>query len=124
MGKPKRKGSTAAVIEAHIGAQIRELRITRGLSQLQLAKIIGVTYQQQQKYENGTNTISAGILFEVALALNAPLSFFYEGVGAEVVRVTTPHKRLLLEITRSFSAIKEEEYQRAICELARLMARR
>src|SRR5437879_13153001 len=59
MAKPKRGRSTAA-IDDHVGARIRERRIMLGLTQQQLAEMIGVTYQQAHKYERGINHVSAG----------------------------------------------------------------
>jgi DNA-binding XRE family transcriptional regulator len=69
----------AAAIDNHVGIRIRERRIMLGLTQQQLAKMIGVTYQQTRKYERGINRVSAGTLFEIARSLNAPISYFYEG---------------------------------------------
>jgi len=68
-----------------------------GLTQQQLAEMIGVTYQQAHKYERGINRVSAGRLFEIARALSAPISYFYEGVGQEGPRQVTPHQRMLLD---------------------------
>ena len=65
MAKPKRGRSTVA-IDDHVGARIRERRIMLGLTQQQLAEMIGVTYQQAHKYERGINRVSAGRLFEIA----------------------------------------------------------
>ena len=73
MAKPKRGRSTAA-IDDHVGARIRERRIMLGLTQQQLAEMIGVTYQQAHKYERGINRVSAGRLYEIARVLNAPIS--------------------------------------------------
>ena len=80
MAKPKRGRSTAG-IDDHVGSRIRERRIMLGLTQQQLAGMIGVTYQQAHKYERGINRVSAGRLFEIARALSAPITYFYEGVG-------------------------------------------
>ena len=80
MAKPKR-GRSTATIDDHVGARIRERRIMLGLTQQQLAEMIGVTYQQAHKYERGINRVSAGRLFEIARALSAQISYFYEGIG-------------------------------------------
>ena len=82
MAKPKRGRSTVA-IDDHVGGRIRERRIMLGLTQQQLAEMIGVTYQQAHKYERGINRVSAGRLFEIARALSAQISYFYEGIGEE-----------------------------------------
>jgi transcriptional regulator with XRE-family HTH domain len=123
MAKPKRGRSTAA-IDDHVGARIRERRIMLGLTQQQLAEMIGVTYQQAHKYERGINRVSAGRLFEIARALSAPISYFYEGIGQEGPRQVTPHQRMLLEIARNFAEIRNEKHQEAVSQLARALASR
>src|SRR6267143_743536 len=123
MAKPKRGRSTAA-IDDHVGARIRERRIMLGLTQQQLAEMIGVTYQQAHKYERGINRVSAGRLFEIARALSAPITYFYEGIGQEGPRQVTPHQRMLLEIARNFAEIRNEKHQEAVSQLARALASR
>ncbi len=123
MAKPKRGRSTAA-IDDHVGARIRERRIMLGLTQQQLAEMIGVTYQQAHKYERGINRVSAGRLFEIARVLNASVGYFYEGLGDETPRPATTHQRMLLEIARNFGEIQNEKHQEAVSQLARALASR
>ena len=92
-----------------------------GLTQQQLAEMIGVTYQQAHKYERGINRVSAGRLYEIARVLNAPIPYFYEGLGEEL-RPATPHQRMLLEIARNFAEIQNERHQEAVSQLARALA--
>jgi transcriptional regulator with XRE-family HTH domain len=61
-----------------VGQQLRQGRREMGLTQDGLAKLLGVTFQQIQKYEAGHSRMSAGRLREVAIALKKPISFFYE----------------------------------------------
>ena len=122
MAKPKR-GRSTAVIDDHVGARIRERRIMLGLTQQQLAEMIGVTYQQAHKYERGINRVSACRLFEIARVLNAPITYFYDGIGEEA-RPATTHQRMLLEIARNFSEIQNERHQEAVSQLARALASR
>lgn len=107
-----------------IGGRIRERRIMLGLTQQQLAEMIGVTYQQAHKYERGINRVSAGRLFEIARALSAPITYFYEGIGEEGPKQITPHQRMLLEIARNFAEIRNEKHQEAVSQLARALASR
>ena len=123
MAKPKRGRSTAA-IDDHVGGRIRERRIMLGLTQQQLAEMIGVTYQQAHKYERGINRVSAGRLFEIARALNAPMTYFYEGIEEEGPRQITLHQRMQLEIARNFVEIRNEKHQEAVSQLARALASR
>src|SRR5712672_4585083 len=97
MAKPTRGRSTAA-IDDHVGGRIRERRIMLGLTQQQLADMIGVTYQQAHKYERGINRVSAGRLFEKLRLLNAPITYFFEGLDNQNGRPVTPRERMMLEI--------------------------
>jgi transcriptional regulator with XRE-family HTH domain len=63
--------------DSEVGRRVRTQRLTKGLSQTEFGKKIGVTFQQVQKYENGGNRISAGRLSRVAEALEVPVSFFF-----------------------------------------------
>src|SRR5277367_4482905 len=96
-------------IDRHVGARIRESRIMLGLTQQQLADLIGVTYQQAHKYERGINRVSAGRLYQIADVLNAPITYFYDGLGEEQPRAAPPHQRMLLEIARNFGEIRNEK---------------
>jgi len=69
----------AGAEDVEIGRKIRALRLERGLSQTNLADGIGLTFQQVQKYEKGTNRVSAGRLQKIADLLNIPVTFFYGG---------------------------------------------
>src|SRR5439155_26207788 len=110
MAKPK-KGRSTAAIDDHVGGRIRERRIMLGLTQQQLAEMIGVTYQQAHKYERGINRVSAGRLFEIARALSAPITYFYETIGEEDPREIMPHQRMLLEIARNVAEIRNKTHQ-------------
>src|SRR5579885_3142608 len=108
MSKPKR-GKSTATIDRHVGARIRERRVMLGLSQQQLAELIGVTYQQAHKYERGLNRISAGRLYEIAQVLTVPVSWFFEGLSKDVNPVElTARQRMCLELARNFAAIDNE----------------
>src|SRR5271155_500532 len=123
MAKPKRGRSTAG-IDDHVGSRIRERRIMLGLTQQQLAEMIGVTYQQAHKYERGINRVSAGRLFEIARALSAPITYFYEGIGEGGPPQITLHQRMQLEIARNFAEIRNERHQEAVSQVARALASR
>ena len=110
-------------IDRHVGARMREGRIMLGLTQQQLADLIGITYQQGHKYEKGVNRIAGGRLYTIAQALGVEVAFFYEGIGApSSAGKPTEHQRLLLELTRNFVAIADRRQQEAICNLARSLA--
>ncbi len=113
----------AALVDRHVGCRIRERRVMMGLSQQQLARIIGVTYQQAHKYERGTNRISAGRLFSVAQALAIDPAWFFEGLPTQGGADEVPaRQRRLLDLMRNFSLIADEKQQQAISSMARSLA--
>lgn len=69
-------------VDVHVGQRIRERRVLLGLSQETLAGGLGVSFQQVQKYERGTNRISASRLFELAGLLSVPVGYFFENITA------------------------------------------
>ena len=66
-------------IDRHVGSRVRMRRILVGLSQERLGDALGLTFQQVQKYEKGTNRIGASRLQEIARTLGVPVSFFFDG---------------------------------------------
>jgi len=65
-------------VDKHVGKRLRMRRSLLGMSQEKLADAVGVTFQQIQKYEHGTNRVSAGRLFKFSSILEVPLDYFYE----------------------------------------------
>src|SRR5690349_10238402 len=100
-GSPTKRGRARAQDpDRHVGARIRERRIMLGLTQQQLAELIGVTYQQMHKYERGLNSISAGRLLVIAGALRVGVGHFFEGFDQP--SPPSPQQRLMLELARHF----------------------
>lgn len=115
--------SRATDTDRHVGMRIRERRIMLGLSQQQMAEMIGVTYQQTHKYERGINRISAGRLFEIAQVLKVPVSYFFEGLNEEPGETDLPtRQRMCLELARNFAQIDSEKHQEALSQMARALA--
>ncbi len=118
-----RGSARASLADRHVGARIRERRVMLGLSQQQLAQMIGVTYQQAHKYERGFNRISAGRLYDIALVLGVPVSWFFEGLSADdETQAVTPRQRMCLELARNFAAIDNIKHQEALSNMARAPA--
>lgn len=82
----------ATDIDLHLGKRLRRRRRLLGLTQQQLANSVGIRFQQIQKYECGANRISAARLWQLAEALETPVSYFYDGL-AEAVARETPDER-------------------------------
>jgi transcriptional regulator with XRE-family HTH domain len=81
MKKAKRKLASprsATAIDAYIGARMRERRIALSMTQADLSNVLGVTFQQLQKYEKGVNRVSAARLFDICKALGLSLSSMFE----------------------------------------------
>lgn len=112
----------ASDIDKHVGSRIRERRIMMGLSQQQMADMIGVTYQQAHKYERGINRISAGRLYEITQVLGVPVSYFFDGLENKNEQPVAPRQRMCLELARNFSSIDNERHQEALSQMARALA--
>jgi len=119
--------SRALDVDHYVSLRIRQRRIMLGLTQQQMAELIGVTYQQAHKYETGINRISAGRLYQIAQALGVDIGYFFEDVDLE--RKSTPkqpelmpQQRMLLELARNFANIPNRKHQEALCNLARVLA--
>jgi transcriptional regulator with XRE-family HTH domain len=118
--------------DMEIGKRIRALRLERGLSQTELGNLLGVTFQQIQKYEKGANRVAAGRLQRVAEALEVPITFFYAGNTAEsheTVESDTVDVGLgfletagAVRLVRAFSRIQDPEMRRALVELTEKIA--
>lgn len=109
-----------------IGQLIKEFRKTRGMSQMKLAEIVGVSYQQIQKYEKGTSKISIERLKQISNALQTPVNLFFQPVKEVVSETpaiygkTTHDEELLLQL---FRKIKDERLKNAILEFLKTVVR-
>jgi transcriptional regulator with XRE-family HTH domain len=70
-------------VDVHVGQRLRQRRVAVGLTQDRLAKSVGITFQQVQKYERGTNRIVASRLFELAQVLKVSVEYFFDGLDPE-----------------------------------------
>lgn len=120
--KATRPLNRATDTDRHVGARIRERRIMLGLSQQQMADLIGVTYQQAHKYERGINRISAGRLYEIAQVLGVPVGYFFEGLDTQRRTELNSRQRMCLELARNFANISNEKHQEALSQMARALA--
>jgi transcriptional regulator with XRE-family HTH domain len=118
-----RASARATLADHHVGRRIRERRTTLGMSQQQMASLIGVTCQQAHKYERGANRIAAGRLYGLSLALGVPIAWFFEGLDQPSEPETeTPRQRMCLEVARNFAAIENERHQAALSNMTRALA--
>ncbi|MGE3141725.1 MAG: helix-turn-helix domain-containing protein [Hyphomonadaceae bacterium] len=121
---------TANAVDRRLGQRVRTRRLEIGMSQEKLADLLGVTFQQVQKYEKGVNRIAASRLFDIASALGLPISAFFEGLasarGPGVAEEETEgfvHDVLAtpegLQLVSLFSAIENAKVRRRVVELVR-----
>lgn len=112
-------------VDVHVGKRVRHRRWMLGVTQQQLAERVGIKFQQIQKYETGMNRISASRLWDIAEALDVPISFFFDGLNEgeptpEVLGDLMSDKEAL-ELVRSYYAIPEAQRKR-LFDLARVLS--
>ena len=121
-------------IEIALGRRMRLRRQMLKFSQTVVAKQLGVSFQQLQKYENGTDRISAGRLFEVASILRAPFDYFFEDlIKAPSTELEANEKfdlrehdfeltRRGMKLLRAFAKIRDDKTQKYIADLVDQLA--
>ena len=112
-------------VDVHVGKRIRHRRWMIGMTQQQLAEKVGIKFQQIQKYETGMNRVSASRLWDIARAVDVPVSFFFEGlhddqaVGAIADDFIADKEAL--QLVRAYYAMPAVQ-RRQIFELARVLS--
>jgi len=122
-------------IDKHVGSRVRMRRMMLGMSQEKLGDALGLTFQQVQKYEKGTNRIGASRLQQISHILQVPVEFFFEGspnlhgVGGTIKDApsTAYVSDFLatsegLSLTKAFTRIKEAKLRRRIVDLVEEIA--
>ena len=122
-------------IDVHVGARVRVRRTLLGMSQTTLGEALGITFQQMQKYEKGTNRISASRLFDLSRVLDVPIQYFFDDIPAAVAASSTANKkrgrakkppsyepdpmakRETLELVRAYYKIADPEIRKPLYEL-------
>ena len=138
--RPSRGGPNP--IDIHVGARVRLRRHLFGLSQTDLGKAVGVTFQQVQKYEKGTNRIGASRLFNLSRVLDVPISFFFEdlspaaaGAGrkrrargfsealAAALDSDVLNKRETGELIRAYYRVKDPRVRKRVLDLLQVVGK-
>jgi transcriptional regulator with XRE-family HTH domain len=110
-------------IDKLVGHNIRIHRLDAGLSQTDLGKHIGVTFQQVQKYENGVNRVGSGNLFKIASALNLSVAALFQGVDDKSQRsiddspIALLAQPYALRLLRAFAQIDNPELRKSLVEM-------
>lgn len=121
-------------IDKHVGSRVRMRRMMIGMSQEKLGEKLGITFQQIQKYEKGTNRVGASRLQQIATSLSVPPSFFFEGApvpedgGNSFAEPPSPAyvSDFLatsdgLSLTKAFMKVKDPKVRRRIVDLVESM---
>lgn len=123
--KQKKTGPKSVLPEdIELGRKMRLRRIELRLSQTDIADAVGVSFQQIQKYERGTNRVSIGRMSKLADALRVPKSFFYEdgSASADFTTILSGEKKSGVRLIQAFSKIKSEAVQRHILSMVEAIA--
>ena len=124
-------------VDAHVGHRVRLRRMLIGMSQERLGELLGLTFQQVQKYEKGTNRIGASRLQQISQILQVPVAFFFEGAphlaggpvpeGADLAPSPAYVSDFLatsdgLSLTKAFMRIPDAKLRRRIVDLVQQIA--
>jgi transcriptional regulator with XRE-family HTH domain len=123
---------SANPIDRHVGARIRMQRMVRGLSQTELGKAVGVTFQQVQKYEKGVNRVGASRLQQIANVLKVRPDFFFEEASAKAVGNSGSRETAIIEgfissrdgiaLSKAFTNIRDSKIRLRIVALVEQVA--
>lgn len=133
------RGGRPNPIDVHVGSRVRLRRTLLGMSQEKLGEAIGLTFQQVQKYERGSNRIGASRLFDLARVLDVPVGFFFEEMTPETKQSSPAQirgmqeeaesyepdplaKRETLELVRAYYRITEPQVRKRLFELTKALA--
>ena len=119
-----------APVDVHVGARVRTRRLLIGMNQETLARALGLTFQQVQKYEGGANRISASRLSQIADVLGVPIAYFFSdlepGGGEPSPRELESRERLqrpeTIELIRSYYAIGDSATRRQFLDMVKAVA--
>lgn len=123
-------------IDAHVGARVRMRRVLIGMSQEKLGERLGLTFQQVQKYEKGTNRIGASRLQQISDILGVPVAYFFEGAPVKLpgpeggFNESTSSTYVVdflstsegLQLNKAFIRIADPKVRRKVVELVKSLA--
>ena len=139
MAKPKIRRPRP--VDVHVGSRLHSRRKMLGISQVKVGAAIELTFQQVQKYERGTNRISASRLYQLGNVLDVPVSYFFDDMPPEIAQtdgrrpfgfseseatvydVDTLAKRETLELVRAYYRIRNEKVRKRVYQLAKALAK-
>ena len=116
-------------VDMYVGKRIRHRRWFIGITQQQLADHVGIKFQQIQKYETGTNRVSASRLWDISEKLDVPINFFFEGLeghkdgksSLEVFSSDLMGNKEAVDLIRSYFSLPKKQ-RRKLFDLARVLS--
>lgn len=140
-GLPKKKPGQPNPIDIHVGTRLKQRRTLLGLSQGKLGETVGLTFQQIQKYERGTNRIGASRLYDLSRVLDVPIAYFFEDLpnelsqdrydlvhaslaqdGGGAFEVDDMVRRETLELVRNYYKVSNPLIRKRLFEMAKVLA--
>lgn len=130
-------------VDVHVGGRLRLRRTLLGMSQEKLGEAIGLTFQQVQKYERGTNRVGSSRLFDISRVLDVPVGYFFEEMSEDVAKRSPAKrqggwsdrdqakfeherdpmvKRETLELVRAYYKIENEGLRKSLFEMTKALA--
>lgn len=137
---PNYKVTNNNAIDVHVGRRVRLRRTLLGMSQEQLGDALNITFQQVQKYERGSNRISASRLWDIGQILDVPVSFFFDDMSHDTMehsprrmldrvesdyeeqRVDPMARRETLELVRAYYRIENQQVRKRITEMVKAVS--
>jgi transcriptional regulator with XRE-family HTH domain len=107
-------------VDVHVGSRLKERRRLRGITQVELAKSIGMSFQQIQKYERGVNRIRVAVLYKLAEALDTPPCYFMEGLPGTSTSIESVEGGS--ELSQAFLSIKTPLGRQRLVEMAQMLS--
>lgn len=117
-------------VDVHVGKRIRQRRWLAGMTQQRLAELVGIKFQQIQKYETGANRVSASRLWDISDALDVQVVFFFDGLDQpdgpdpaqdSPIPLDLSSDKEAMDLIRSYYAIPQDQ-RRRLFELARVLS--
>ena len=132
------RGKGIGLIDVHVGARLRQRRTLLGMTQTHLGDALGMSFQQVQKYERGTNRISAGRLFYLSGVLDVPVEYFFDDMPSAVAASSPAQgggkakkppsyepnpmaKRETLELVRAYYKITDPEIRKHLFAMTKTL---
>ena len=119
-------------VDIHVGRQMRARRELRGLPQKELARQLGISFQQVQKYESGANRISASKMWQLCEVLDVEPGYFFEGLDSKrrknAAALEGPQDgrsaRQVLDLNQAFKQIEDTRVRRQVVQLVKSLTRK